>query len=303
MTITALALGFVLIALVAGNNLAVCLGSIISSRIISRRAGILLAILGYISGLLLQGSLLSTTITQLMPNPTEFAIESALFIAILIFIASQLRKIPQSLSITFTMILVGMSIAAGASLNLVFIFGVMVVWLAMPILSFLIVLLTMKLVGTRKKNDHIWTYTRILKIILIPASFLVAFTLGANTIGLVHDFLPSTGYTIYISIAAIIVGSIVFSAGPLTTIGGEIIAIRYLNAASSQIISAILVEIATIFGIPMSNTQTYVSSVYGAGASYNTRMIMKHPFMLMIKTWLVTAVIAFVLGYAAIKIA
>jgi len=176
-------LGFILIALVAGNNLSVCFGSVITSRVLSRKYGILLAIIGYASGLLLQSSLLSTTIVQLMPNPTEFAMESALFIAILIFVASQLRKIPQSLSITFSMILVGMGIAAGTNLNLVFLFGVGVAWILLPILSFLIVLLFMKIESTRKRDDHIWSYLRLLKVILIFASFFVAFTLGANTIG------------------------------------------------------------------------------------------------------------------------
>ncbi len=298
-----LSLGFVLIALVAGNNLSVCFGSVISSRVLSKKSGIALTIIGYILGLLLQSNLLNTTIVQLMPNPTEFSIEAALLIAIFIFIASQLKRIPQSLSITFTMILVGMGIASGVSMNWVFISGILLVWLLIPLLSFLLVLLSLKLIGTRKKNDHIWAYTRILKVVLICASFLVSFTLGANTIGLIHDFLPTTAYTIYVTILAIVFGCIFLSSGPLRRIGGDIIALRYINAVSSQVVSAILVEVATLFGIPMSNTQTFISSVYGAGASYNTRLILKHPFMLMVKTWLITALVAFILGYLAIKIA
>ena len=298
-----LILGFVLIALVAGNNLSVCFGSVISSRILSRKSGIILTMAGYTAGLLLQGNLLSATVTRLMPIPTEFTIEAALAIAIVIFVVSQLKRIPQSLSITFTMTLVGMAIASGISLNWVFLSGVAIVWLLIPILSFLAVLLTLKLVGTRERSNHIWAYTRLLKAILIVASFFVAFTLGANTIGLIQDFLPSTYYTIYISIAAIVAGSIIFSAGPLRRVGSDIIPIRYINAVSSQVVSAILVEIATVFGIPMSNTQTFVSSVYGAGASYKSRLILKSPFILMVETWLITAFIAFVLGFVVIKIA
>jgi len=88
----------------------------------------------------------------------------------------------------------------------------------------------------------------------------------------------------------------------LSTIGGEIIPIRYLNAVGSQVVSAALVEIATLFGVPMSNTQTFVSCIYGAGASYKSRLIMKHPFVITVETWFITAVIAFVLGFAVIKI-
>lgn len=297
------ALGFILIALVAGNNLSVCFGSVISSRAISRKYGILLTIIGYTAGLLLQGNFLSTTVAALMPNPTEFAMEAALAIAILIFIVSQMRRIPQSLSITFTMILVGMGVAYGTNLDWVFLSGVAIVWILIPILSFFLVFLSLKLLSFQERSRHIWKYTRILRAILILASFFVAFTLGANTIGLIHDFLPATPYTVYVTVSAIIVGCIVFSAGPLRRVGGDIIPIRYINAATSQVVSAILVEIATLLGIPMSNTQTFVSSVYGAGASYKSRLILRHPFMLIMETWLVTAIVAFLLGFIIIKVA
>jgi inorganic phosphate transporter, PiT family len=302
-SIIPLALGFVLIALVAGNNLSVCFGGVISSRVLSRKYGIALAIAGYASGLLLQGRLLLPTITQLMPNPPEFAIEAALSIAIIIFAVSQVKKIPQSLSITFTMILVGMGLASGVGASWAFLLTIVAAWIIIPIISFVSVLILTRGIGKRAREKSVWTYVGAMRVILILASLFVAFTLGANTIGLIHDFLPSTSYTVYVSIIAIIVGSIAFSAGPLGTIGGEIIAIRYVNAVSSQVVSAVLVEIATLLGIPMSNTQTFVSGIYGASASYKSRMIMKHPLVLMMETWLITAIVALVLGFLVIKIA
>ena len=48
-------LAAVLIALVAGNNLSACSGAIISSRVTSRRTGILITGIGYTLGLGLQG--------------------------------------------------------------------------------------------------------------------------------------------------------------------------------------------------------------------------------------------------------
>ncbi len=49
-------LAFLLISLVAGNNLSACSGTIIGGNIVSRRIGILLTFIGYAGGMLLQGS-------------------------------------------------------------------------------------------------------------------------------------------------------------------------------------------------------------------------------------------------------
>ncbi len=44
-------LSFILIALVSGNNMPVCSGSLVGGRILSKRSGIMLTMFGYLAGL------------------------------------------------------------------------------------------------------------------------------------------------------------------------------------------------------------------------------------------------------------
>ena len=295
-------LGFLLIALVAGNNLSVCFGSVIASRVIRRRTGVILTIMGYAAGLLLQGGLLGHTISVLLPSGSEAAIDIALCISIAIFVVSQIKSIPQSLSITLTAVLVGIDAAASTALKLDFITYVVAFWVLMPIICAMFVLALMRLLRKRTITRHVWGYVGWIKLVLIVSSFFVAFTLGGNTIGLVVELMSSgADYTTVtmIAIMAIVIGAVAFNSGPLKRVGNEIIPMRYLNAASAQIISALMVEIATLYGIPLSNTQTFVASVYGAGVSYRQRLIRRHPFFTMISMWIATAFIALASGYIA----
>ena len=220
-----IALGFILIALVAGNNLSVCFGGVIASRVISRRTGVLLTVLGYTSGLLLQSGFLSNTITLLLPSSSMLVIDVALVISIAIFIVSQLKSVPQSLSITITAVLVGVDIAMGVAINLDFIAYIAIFWILMPIICFAFVMALMKALRRDTIKRNIWTYVSAVKLLLIVSSFFVSFTLGGNTIGLVYNLMPSGSYTTIIIIIAIIFGSVAFNAGPLRKVGNEIIPI------------------------------------------------------------------------------
>ena len=104
-------------------------------------------------------------------------------------------------------------------------------------------------------------------------------------------------------IIAIIVGCIAFSSGTLKRVGNEIIPLRYMNAAGSQLISAAAVEIATIFGVPFSNTDAFISSVYGAGVGYRRRLLQKKPFLTIVSLRFITALIGFCVGFLIMKAA
>ena len=293
-----LALGFVLVALVAGNNLSVCSGSIIASRVTSRRFGVLVTILGYVLGVVLQGNLMAATISAILPTGSPTYIYAALAIAIVIFIVSQIGRIPQSLSITLTMTLVGMDIASGSPINWGFMLNVAYFWVLIPFLSLGMVVLIMGALRSRGEIKHIWQEAKVVKALLIITSFFVAFTLGANTLGLIDKLLPAGLYNTATTVVAIVLGSVLLSGSTLRRVGSDIIPLRYVNALSTQLVSVVLVEFATLFSIPLSNTQTFISSVYGAGLSYRNRIIMTKPFIAMVSMWLITALVGLAAGLA-----
>ena len=289
-------LSFILAMLIAGNNLPISSGTIISSRVVRRNAGIAITVLGYIAGLLAQGGLLAHGFAYLMPSNSVNLIAIALAVSTILFVVGNQLRVPQSLSIILAMSLIGTSIASGYRLNPGFLLFMLLFWIIAPIAAFLATMILMRRIDAYVKTKRVWSTLSMAKMLLILTSFFTAFTLGSNTIGLM--FVAASGYTsIWIVIIAVVIGGFALSRGTLSRIGNEIISLRYMNSLVSQSVSVILVEIATVFSLPFSNTQAFTASIYGAGMSYRTKLLSKRPLEVIVFTWIATAIASFALGY------
>ncbi len=289
-------LSFILAMLIAGNNLPISSGTIISSRVVRRNAGIAITVLGYIAGLLAQGGLLAHGFAYLMPSNSVNLIAIALAVSTILFVVGNQLRVPQSLSIILAMALIGTSIASGYRLNPGFLLFMLLFWIIAPIAAFLATMILLKRIDAYVKTKRVWSTLSMAKTLLILTSFFTAFTLGSNTIGLM--FVAASGYTsIWVVIIAVVIGGFALSRGTLSRIGNEIISLRYMNSLVSQSVSVILVEIATVFSLPFSNTQAFTASIYGAGMSYRTKLLSKRPLEVIVFTWIATAIASFALGY------
>jgi len=295
--ISILILSFILIALVSGNNLPVCSGSIIGSRIVSRRKGVLIAIIGYILGLLLEGGMLRNGVHAVLPFKSEQSIIIAFTVAIFVFLIAHKMRVPQSLSVNFTSILLGISMAMHLPINWLFLSFIILFWIIAPIISIVAMRPLMHKTYSLVKKKRIWPTINLIRLLLILFSFFAAFTLGANTLGLLYATIPKGLYSLLAALLGIIFGSLLLSGGELRRIGNEIISLRYINALNSQIISVLLVELAVLLSIPLSNSQTFIASIYGSGLSYKNRILLRSPIKSIAITWIGGALASFALAY------
>ena len=290
------ALAFILVLLVAGNSLAICVGTVISSSIIKRRSALLIAIVGYVLGLVTQGSLLGYGFSAIMPQPSYLDISTALFIGTLIFIISHKFRVSQSLSITFATSLIGISLASGQMINFGFVALMIALWIMAPAASLILAEFAMKATPMLLQKKKVWETLAWIRLLLVILSFFTAFTLGANTLGLL--FASVKTYTsIFVVIIAIIVGSLVMGRGEIRRLGNDILPLRYINAIVSQAISVGFAEGATVAGVPLSNTPTFTASIYGTGLAYKTSLFIKKTRNIFLMTWIATAFVSLFLGY------
>ncbi|MEM3661307.1 MAG: inorganic phosphate transporter [Candidatus Micrarchaeaceae archaeon] len=293
-----MALLFLLVALVSGNNLAACSGSIISGRLVRKTTGIAVAALGYIAGIYFQGGFLSGSITALMPYKSETLILLAFAIANVIFIIAHRFRVPQSLSISFASILIGISLASGLKMDASFIAIMLIFWIIGSLLSMAIAFSATK-ASKKIPAKGIWAKLRAIRLAAIVAAFLTAFTLGANTLGFLYAAVPNSPYHFLIVALAIIIGSVFLSGGELRRMGNEIMPLRYIDTINTQVSSMIAVEVGTLLGVPISNTQTYTSSIYGAGIGYKSRLLLKGPLIAIVATWLLVALVGFAAAFSS----
>ena len=288
-------LEFLLAMFVSGNNLSAAVGTLVGSKIISRAGGILIGAAGFSSGFLLEGRYMNSVALTLLPHST-YLITILFSIVIVIFVVAQILKSPLSLSMALVGTAVGISLRVGSSINTGYMELLLGIWIISPVVAIVLSYLGNLYFGRFQLNKT-WNMASALKVLLLLTSAFTAYTLGANTIGLLGGFAGFSLASIFSVLAGIVVGSTFLSAGVLKRVGEEMYSMRYFNALISLIVSSFMVEGATLFSFPLSNTQTLTSGVFGAGLSYRYKALFVRPYLVVVITWIVSPLIGMFLGF------
>jgi len=281
--------------LVSGNNLSACVGPAIGSRIISKRFGMLLGATGFSLGLLIQGIGMTKTVNLLLPSNTLQFQAEALLVASLIFVIADLIRAPVSLSMSLVGLFAGLSLANGALKGGPYVAEIVAMWIAAPLIAIVFSFYLIRAIN-KSPPKNIWRRLQTYKILLIILAFFTSYVLGANTIGLI---VATGGFgltTVLAAIVAIFIGTFFLSAGEIRRVSQELFLMRYPNAMSTLLTSAILVEAATLFNIPLSNTQALSSAVFGASISYKSKFVSLKPFLVTALSWIIAPLLSFVIG-------
>ena len=286
---------FLAVTLVAGNNLSACVGPAIGARIMTKRRGALLGAVGFIIGLLVQGSGMTHAIAVLLPNATVQLQVEALLVAIAIFVIAHLIRVPMSLSMSLVGLLAGLSVARGVTTDLPFVAEVAVMWVVAPVLAALLAFYLIRIINRRKVKD-IWHRIRFYKGLLIALSFTTAYASGANTLSLIVATGGFKVATVVAAIIGIITGSLFLGEGVIRRISQEFYMMRYSNATITLGASTVLVEVAAVLHIPLSITQTTAAAVFGTGLSYKAKFMSLKPFLTIVLGWIIAPLLSFTIG-------
>ena len=295
LSIVLLVLTFMAVMLVSGNNLSACVGPAVGSRIISKRFGMLLGAAGFSLGLVAQGVGMTKTLNVLLPNAALQFRAEALLVAIIIFVAADLIRVPMSLSMSLVGLLAGLSIANGALTDSAYVAEVAAMWVAAPLIAIVFAFYLIRII-TRSWPENIWRRLQIYKVLLIVLAFSTSYVLGANTLGLI---VATGGFditTVIVAIVAIFIGTFYLSAGEIRRVSQELFLMRYPNATATLVTSTVLVEAATILNIPLSNTQALAAAVFGTGISYKAKFVSLKPFLLIALSWVIAPLLSFIIG-------
>lgn len=304
MTLISLAiiiLTFITVMLVSGNNLSVCTGPAIGSRVLNKNTGILLGAIGFTLGLITQGSVMEKSVHTFLPNMTPALQSEALLATILIFIIADFIRVPLSYTMSLAGLLAGLSIAKGTFTNQDFLIQTIALWIVAPLVTVIFVFFLLKIFHANF-SQNVWKRLKIYKILIIILSFSASYVLGANTIGLIVATGGTNLITLITSVIAIFLGSFFFSAGEIKRVSQELFLMRYPNTTVTLLSSTVLVEIATIFHIPLSNTQTLSAALFGAGISYKTKLMSSKPFLKIVAGWIIAPLLSFVIGLIILSI-
>jgi len=296
-----IALVFLAVMLVSGNNLSVCVGPAVGARILSKRAGAFLGVVGFTTGLLLQGWGMINSINSLIPNATMQLQSEVLMVAIVVFVVAHLVRVPLSLSMSLVGLLVGAALAHNLGLQASYVFSVVALWFIAPIAAAIVAFYLIRVIS-RQKVRNIWRRIRFYKVLLLILAFTSAYTTGANTIGLIVATAGFNITTVLVAVSAVFIGVFCLGEGAIRRVGEEFYLMRYSNATVALAASTILVEVASFLNIPLSNTQATTAAVFGAGISYKSKFLSLKPYLIILGGWIVAPLLSFSIGYFLISI-
>ena len=300
--IVSLALAGLLGMAVGGNNLAACCGPIIGSGMISRRSGILLAVAGYLAGLSLEGPKLFRVREILLPVDTSTGTLAILIASLLVFLGGEVTRVPLSLSKALTGAILGVTIAIGPLAGSGYLILILAFWCLSPIIATGLGVLLVA-VDDRLSPRNLWIKLSLLKTGLLVVSFLSAYVLGSNTLGLIAGVVYNQ--TLYASIivgGGSVIGAFLLGKGPLRRLSEGIFSLRYPNAFFSQLIGSATVELANQVGVPLSITETVSSGIIGSGLGRRMRVMNARNVFLIITSWVLSPIAGFILAYVLTKL-
>jgi PiT family inorganic phosphate transporter len=193
-------------------------------------------------------------------------------------------------------LLLGLSTSHNLPTNYVYGRSVIAMWVIAPLSALAFGFAFLRIID-RIQVENVWRRVATYKLLQIALSFFAAFVLGANTIGLVVALAGFQSTTILTAIVAIIVGSMFFSDGELRRVGQEFFSMRYANSLAALFVSTFLVELATLFAIPLSSTQALSAGILGAGSSYRNKLVSLRPFLVIVIVWIMVPAVCFLAGY------
>jgi PiT family inorganic phosphate transporter len=238
LSIALVALTFLAVMLVSGNNLSACVGPAVGSRIITKRLGMFLGASGFAVGLLAQGSAMAQSVGVLFPEASAVLRLEALLVSILVFVVASVMRVPMSLNMSLVGLLAGFSVAGNAGLSGNYMILVSFTWVFAPVAAFVFAHFLIRSL-TRSWPRNFWRRLQAYKVLLIVLSFTSAYVLGANTLGLIVATGGFDSFTVLAAVGGIFAGSFLLGEGAIRRISEEFFSMRYANAEATLIASTI----------------------------------------------------------------
>ncbi len=289
--------------IIAANNSAGSVGTLYGSRIISYRKASIMAGFFVMLGTVLEGWKMSGAIEGgllTVPISLEMSMIVLLTLIILMFIFT-LLSMPLSASQVMVGSILGVAAAFLLQVNTEFTFFVVVSWGINFLASLFLALIIYLMMAKFTRHMHVFSLSKFYTISLILSSAFIAYTLGANTIGLIAS-LNLSWLSIAITGLSAMLGTIVLGRRTVVTVGSKITNLDPSRAFAAQIAGAIVVEVFTQLHFPVSITQAIIGGVIGTGLVKGYQELNRKTVKNLIISWLIAPLGGFSLTYLLIKV-
>lgn len=304
----ALTLAAVLSAVLGGNNFSTCLGASLGAGIVKLSDAMLIASVGVLAGTLFEGYKLSNVLGgQILPELSSSGLVVILLAGLSVMAVVTLFRLPLSLSQVLVGAGWGLALANGVRIDNTFSLMVVVSWVLSPVLAFCVsaIIETVMLRFGHRAKDVLALNRTYARLTLI-AGFYAAYTLGANTLGLVVGlFSSSLGDRLPLSIAlsaATIVGIMFLSKGTVRSVADNLVGLSPSMALSAQFGGAMSAHVFTQLSLPVSISQVVIGGMSGAASAKRMAITNKRIIQQVIAGWTIGPLAGAIVSFLLMKL-
>ena len=300
-----------------GSGVVPSFAAIYGGRLIKKSKILILFSIFVVLGAITLGRNVSLTLGKSLLPKEYLSFSTALVIilsASLSLFLANILKIPQSTS----QVTVGAITGAGLYFRHFYfktlLFKIIPLWIILPLLAYVLTFLLYRVIYPPKDSnlriyEKLFAHERKLKITAIVVSCYVAFAIGSNNVA--NAVGPLFGAGIIGIVPGLILiapifglGALVIGKGPLETAGKEIVPLGIFSSTIVSFVTATLLIIASLLGIPQSLVQLNMCSIFAVSSLKNGHKstldlhITKKTFIV----WAVTPLFSVVISYFLLTI-
>ncbi len=254
-------------------------------------------------GAIIQGQSVTNTVGSgiVFGEIQELQAFSILLVASVLVIGSVVSKYPMPTAFTVVGAVVGSAFSFGNPIQWGSLHKIVLYWLAIPFLAvgigYTLSRLLRRYISKKKSKKKI-------RYLTLTMGLLVAYTSGANSVGLAVGPLKSLDFSIIILLilgsVSILIGAWVFSPKIIDAVSFEYSNVGPRRSAAALGTAALLAQVGILLGIPISFSEAIIASVIGSGLVVGRSNIGKRKLAFTTGAWVgaffLSAVLTYVLG-------
>ncbi len=254
-------------------------------------------------GAIIQGQSVTNTVGSgiVFGEIQELQAFSILLVASVLVIGSVVSKYPMPTAFTVVGAVVGSAFSFGNPIQWGSLHKIVLYWLAIPFLAvgigYTLSRLLRRYISKKKSKKKI-------RYLTLTMGLLVAYTSGANSVGLAVGPLKSLDFRIIILLilgsVSILIGAWVFSPKIIDAVSFEYSNVGPRRSAAALGTAALLAQVGILLGIPISFSEAIIASVIGSGLVVGRSNIGKRKLAFTTGAWVgaffLSAVLTYVLG-------
>jgi len=284
--------------IIAANNSANSVGALYGSEITSYYKAAIISGFFVMLGVILEGWKMTGAIGGGIVEGELSAFMSIIVLIttlILLFLFTYL-SMPLSASQIMVGAVIGVALFSNLLINSSFLSLVIFSWVITFLAGLVFAFIIYHIIFRLAEGMRIFSLSKFYTVSLYFGAAFIAYTLGANTIGLIASLTPSYWVYIIAGISAFL-GTVLFGKRTVRTVGKNITYLDPPRAFAALLGGALIVELFTQIHLPVSMTQAVIGGIVGTGFVKGYREINKTTIKNLGLSWLLAPLLAFGLAY------